>query len=300
MMRLNLIKSLVLVFTFYTLSGAEALAEKSFKPPIIPPSLITPQIALYANTEKALISADLKNIKAMSLRGIEKEEQPTYYATAGAPGAAKSTILETFIHDGRINAVYVDPDRVALRAMINTYGRHLSAYAAAKMPHYCDLRNEAYAKWRGGSQYIASHILNASARKSLSIAHGTTSTADGVKHLYANLKKQGYQIVLLLCGATDEQRLKNIQHRQHEQGITQETDADVIRKGKAFPGRFQDYFTHANKIYIYWTENLKEGSVLAAVFSPETSLVVKNKPALERFIETHGPLPIAPAAVPQA
>ncbi len=279
----------ILVGTLVLLGGAVSPAKAE---PTIPNSIVQSNLKGYSDAEKRLIQEDLKNIRTMSFFDIKKTKALTYYASAGAPGAAKSTVLENFLEKNNIKAVYIDPDRVSLRSMINTYVKHLSASNNSNAISYNALTQEAYLKLRGGSNYITGMILNDATSKKVNIAHGTTSTSGAIKNLYKNLKQKGYKIILLLCGSTDTERMANITHRRQSQGITQVTDEDIFSKGKLFTERFEDYFNHADQIYIYWTESIKEGSILAAIYSPKKGLDVKDQKALERFIQTHGPLPL--------
>ncbi len=257
----------------------------SYGDAVCPQCVVDSNLENYSQEEANLILEDLKNIRKLTFNSTNPQEKPVYVGTAGGPGAAKSTILEGFLMENPLDnkAAYVDPDRVSLRSMIHTYIPHLSAYNASKRESYGQLSQEAYRKWRGGSNYIALTMLNESASQKVNIAHGTTATSPHIGKLYQNLKEKGYEIVLLLCGSTDQNRGDLIEHRQISQAITQVEPSDIITKGKDFPQRFQTYFDFANKIYIYWTENLEVGSVLAATYSPAKGLEVQNKGAFERF-----------------
>lgn len=291
---MNLFKTIL--FVLVSLMTYPCFAQKT----ICPQNVVQDTLKAYTLQEKALIHKDLKNIRELTFSNstnLKKGEKLTYLATAGGPASAKSTILEAFMKETTPNNqfCYIDPDRVSLRSMIYTYIPYLSSYNISKSKSYNDLLEEAYNKWRGGSNYIALTLLNEAAEKQRNIAHGTTSTYPNIGNLYKNLKEKGYEIVLLLCGANDETRLMLNQHRQQNQGFFQVDPVDFIEKGKAFPERFKTYFTYADKIYIYWTEDLT-GSVLAAIYSPQTGLDVKDQQALEKFVKTHGNLPVGQAS----
>ena len=247
----------------------------------------------YTPGEISLIEKDLDAIEDLTFEKSKSEDQPIYLATAGGPGSAKSTILETFLKNHGLDYAYIDPDRQTMRFMIHTYIPDMSLSHAAEYTDYNDLLKVGYTKWRGGSNYIANTLLNRATDESYSIAHGTTSTSPHMETLYKNLKNKGYKIHLILCGASDDTRLNLVNYRETVQASVQSDPNDVINKGKMFPERFKTYFEYADKIYIYWTSSNPKSSVCAAEYTKQDGLIIHDATAFEEFIKTHGPLPIA-------
>ncbi len=251
----------------------------------------------YSGVEKLRIKKDYDVIRDFSFdrkESVDVDKRPIYIATAAGPGAGKTTILETYMHNHHIenNIVYVDPDHTALRSMIHTYIPSLSAYNVTQTNNYKELLATAYEKWRSGSNYIANMIFNEAVSKRMNIAHGTTSTSPVMDRIYTRLKAHDYEIVLLLCGASDDARLRMINHRETSQAFAQSNHEDMLNKGKLFPQRFDTYFKHADRLYIYWTEDYRDGNQLAAIYTPQSGLIVKDQTALDKFQKTHGKLPI--------
>ena len=248
----------------------------------------------YSTEEKESIEEDRENITRLCFRHQKPAEgRPVYVATAGAPGASKSTILETWLRT-HPDFVYADPDPRALRLMTHTYLQSLTYYDISQASYdisqaspYQELLQSAYDKWRPASNYIACTILNSAFEKGFNIAHGTTSTAREVSGLYERLKKKGYKIILLLCGSTDQNRLNAGRHRAQTRFFIQSSDADVINKGKMFPERFPVYFHYADEIHFYWTEDFQKGSVEAASFDKTNGLRIENQQAYESFVSNY-------------
>jgi predicted ABC-type ATPase len=243
----------------------------------------------YTNEEKVLIKKDLNNIKDLCFNSRKSQEKPIYLATAGAPGACKSTILETYLHDQKVqdNFVYADPDQRSLKFMINTYYQSLTCYEIKKYPNYQDILKNAYTKWRDASNYIANNILNYAFEGKYNIAHGTTSTSSVVSSLYKKLKEKDYKIILLLCNAPDETITKALENRAQKQGFVQVAQDDITKKAKMFTERFPTYFEYADEIHIYWTQDFLVGSVHAATYRKGKGLVVHNNEALQKFTEKY-------------
>ncbi len=250
---------------------------------LIPLDIVNCLLMPYSEKEMQLIHSDLKNIKEVCLRDKTPNATPMYIATAGGPGARKSTILEIYLHH-RPNCVYADPDQRALKYMINTYHQSLTCYENSTHATYNDLQKNAYTKWRSASNYIANSIINEAFAKGYDIAHGTTSTTSTLEPLYKKLKQKNYKILLLLCYAPDETRIKANEDRTNVQGFVQVTQEDLVNKGKLFHQRFPTYFEYADKIYLYWTQDFSKGSIHAATYERGKKLVINNKEALLNFV----------------
>lgn len=250
---------------------------------LVPNGYVKDFLKGYSKEETDLIFEDSKNIKSLCFRNIiSAKGQPVYVATAGGPGASKSTILETYLQD-KPNYAYVDPDQRALRYMINTYLQEFTNYKTSKTPDPKKCLQDSYNKWRGASNFIASSLLNEAFSKGYNIAHGTTSTSPHVTGLYKNLKDKSYKIILLLSYSTDENRVNALTHRAEKQNFCQVDPDDIVKKGKMFPERFKDYFQYADEIHFYWTEKFDKGSIYAASLVKGAPIKIYDAAAMEKF-----------------
>ncbi|EKE01559.1 MAG: hypothetical protein ACD_21C00105G0008 [uncultured bacterium] len=239
---------------------------------LVPQEINQNFLKIYSNAEKVAIAKDLRNIRELCLSQAQSgQKYLIYVATAGGPGASKSTILETYLHD-HPGFVYVDPDQRALKFMINTYLQDISNYAVAQNISSPQLLNKAYAKWRGGSNYIANTVLNEAYANKLGIAHGTTSTSKAMALFYRKLQKQGYKIILLLCASTEKNRLKANEYREKNQRFVQASREDIISKGQMFFENFPVYFKYADEIQFFWIDDFLRGGVKVAEYSKTTGL----------------------------
>src|SRR3972149_10066678 len=140
----------------------------------------------YNDEEKGAIEQDLQIVKSICLPEIDQKldhKKPVYLATAGGPGARKTTILERFVkeHPYFAEGAYIDPDQRTLKFMAHTYySRSLSALSIAEYPNYALATKAAYEKWRGGSNYIALTLLEEAFAQGRSIVHGCTSTGEHI------------------------------------------------------------------------------------------------------------------------
>lgn len=260
-------------------------------PSLVPQELVDILLnKTYSEEEKGRIKSDLRNITELCFRNTTPvtNQQPIYVATAGGPGACKSTILESYLAN-KTNFVYTDPDAQALRCMINTYYQSLTYYKISLVQNFKDIQAYGYAKWRDASNYIATTILNEAATSGYNIAHGTTSTSPVLHKLYQGLKKRNYKIVLLLCYASNSTRIKTLEYRALVQGFLQVATEDIVNKGKAFPEKFSTYFEYADEIQLYWTDEdfVKNGSKLAATYEKNRELVIHDQAALNSFINEY-------------
>ena len=255
---------------------------------LFPQNMVEKLLETYSEKEKNLIFNDLKNINNLCFQDKEPsiETERIYVATAGGPGACKSTILENYIQN-KPNFVYVDPDPRALKFMINTYYQSITYHQISKNRSYQDLLKNSYNKWRWASNYIAYTILNNAYNKGYSIAHGTTSTSPTINLLYKKLKQEKYKIILLLCYTSDDARIKALEHRAHVQAFVQSSAEDTINKGKIFVEKFPTYFEYADEINLYWTQNFLQGSIHAATYKKETGLIIHDKEALNFFTKQY-------------
>ncbi|MBU0744652.1 MAG: zeta toxin family protein [Gammaproteobacteria bacterium] len=236
-------------------------------------------------TEKNLIRKDLRNISDLCFSQAKRgQKKSIYVATAGGPGASKTTILESYLHD-HPGFVYVDPDQRALKFMINTYLQDLTNYQMTKGSCHSVIRG-AYVKWRAASNYISNKILNDAFSNRLAIAHGTTSTSIHMESFYKKLHDNGYKIILLLCASPAKNRLKAIVNRETKQCFVQATKADTKQKGKMFYENFPVYFKFADEIQFFWIDDFNEGWVKVGSYTRKKGLK-KNHSDFAKFEDSY-------------
>jgi hypothetical protein len=271
-----------------SLLSSFAKAEENYL--FFSPQTIESYLQGYNEEEKVAIGKDLEVVRSVCLCNTsetKKVEAPLYLATAGGPGARKSTILERFLRDHSLiaNTTYIDPDQRALKFMSHTYySQSLSSLVIGDYENYAMAVKSAYEKWRGASNFIAFTLLEESFLHKKNIAHGTTSTAEHTSKFLAKVKDAGYDVVLLLCSCEDAFRKRAIQYRNEEQKFYQSTPEDALIKGKLFPQRMPAYFTYADTLYLYWSDDLATQERLAAILQ-DGDLKVLDTQALNLFIQ---------------
>lgn len=216
--------------------------------------------------------------------------KPVCVATAGAPLAGKSTVIEQEIianPERYGNVVKVDPDRWSMLFMVNTYHAQLmSAAAIADAPDFQVAQSRAYDIARPASNILSLEILNEAVEGRYDLAHGTTMTGPNIRDLLSDLKRQGYEIDLFLCGAEDDMRADAQQYRAHVQGYYQSTPEEVKSKGIAFPKKMKDYFDLADNLVVFWRGGVTENAIKAAVYTGGSKTVL-NQDAYESFVNKY-------------
>jgi hypothetical protein len=115
-----------------------------------------------------------------------------YLATAGAPGARKTTILEKFVanHPEYQEGVYIDPDPRTLKFMAHTYyAQSLNFLVISQTQNYDQVIKNAYEKWRAGSNYIVLTLFEEAVAAGRSIIYGATSTGSHIPNFLQNSKR---------------------------------------------------------------------------------------------------------------
>lgn len=216
--------------------------------------------------------------------------KPIYLATAGAPLAGKSTILEKEMSDNPErygHAVKVDPDRWGISLMANMYHGHLMAAGMlANAPDFETAQRRAYDIARPASNIFSHENLNEAAAQGYDIAHGTTMTGPHIRSLLCALKGKGYEIDLLLCSAEDDMRADAQDYRSKVQGYYQSTPEDVRSKGQAFPKKVQDYFELADNLALFWRSDVTGNAVKAAVYT-EGQKIILDQAAYDSFVNKY-------------
>lgn len=253
------------------------------------PEMVTTHLKEYDIEEKELIEKDLNVVRSICFKdpkAKDSEKKPVYIATCGAPGSRKSTILERFLlkQCAPFQFAYLDPDQRALKFMAHTYySQSLSALAIAEHEHYSQAIKAAYEKWRGASNYIALTLLEEAFLQRKDIAHGTTSTGEHISKFLSKVKEAGYEVVLLLCSCEDTLRHQAVDYRNKEQKFYQSTPEEAVSKGVLFPQRMSSYFTYADTLYLFWSDDLFNPERLAAVITGK-DIVIYDQEALTNFI----------------
>ena len=214
-----------------------------------------------------LMSKDRPIVRDICFDGTTPTEQKIYLATAGAPCAGKSTILEqVMLSNNRYsNLVKVDPDRWGMLYMLYTYTAYMMGAAmTANAESYKAAQVRAYDVCRPASNILTLEIMNEAVDKGYSLVHGTTMTGAHVGSLMANLSEKGYEIDLIICMASDETRAQAAAHRSNVQGYYQSTPEDVREKGILLPQRMETYFLYADNLSFFWREDSTSNAVLVA------------------------------------
>lgn len=252
--------------------------------------MIETHLSGYDKEEKTAIMKDLAIVRDVCFSGKhENPERPFYLATAGAPGARKSTILERFLitHPEYAEGVYTDPDQRALKFMVHTYyTRSLNALANASHEKYQMVQKAAYEKWRGASNYIALIVLEEAFQGRFNVIHGSTSTGGHIPLFFEKLKKAGYSLNLILCSCEDSLRAETVNYRCEEQKIYQSTPEDALSKGKFFAQKMEHYFQWADSLYLFWSDALLTPERLAATYINKT-LTIHDQEAYSNFVSKY-------------
>lgn len=276
---MRLLKPLIFqIFLAYPLvASLNAWAED-----LIPQATIDRLITGYSPQEQVRIQDDLISIRKLVFRDKKPAEgqKPVYLASAGAPGARKTTILETYLHNHSqfLSAVYIDPDQRALKYM-HTYQDSLSNHHImnAKSRSLSKVREQAYNYWRNASNYIANTLLNEAFNGRYDIAHGTTLTGPHSGDLLQKLRNAGYEIQLVLCFAPESFRNEAVEFRNQVQGFYQSTPSDFAEKSILFYKRMPIYLSHADLLYFHWSESIDKPIALAAQMKPAQKQLVIHR-----------------------
>lgn len=266
------------------LSGFSLHAELFFTP-----QMISSHLKGYTEEEVQLLHKDLDVVRELCLDGTKNTETRFYLATAGGPGARKTTILEKFVseHPEYQAGVYLDPDPRTLKFMVHTYyARSLNPLIISKASSYDQVIKNAYEKWRAGSNYIVLTLLEEAFEEGRSIIYGTTSTGAHIPEYFKRLKSNNYEIVLLLCSCPDKVRYEAVDYRNREIRFYQSSREDAVAKGVLFSQRMESYFASVDQMHFYWCDSLFSPERLAGTWSKGTLEIYDSK-AMQRFIDKY-------------
>ncbi|MDE3046483.1 MAG: hypothetical protein KGJ02_07555 [Verrucomicrobiota bacterium] len=245
---------------------------------------IEENLKMYNDSEKAALQKDLENVRKSWFSEVRDSlPKPLYLASAGAPGSAKTSIMERFMQDNGLTTktVYIDPDQRALKLLTNTYQAELKRIVNSPS----EIKN-AYDKWKGGSKYITLTLLEEAFTQKKSIAHGADLTTDDTAKFLSKVKDAGYDIMLLLCSADDEFRQKTIQFKNDVEQFFNINPTDEVNKSKYFTQQMPTYFTYANTLYLYWSNELGTSEHVAAILQNGNVQVV-NMDAMNHFVQKY-------------
>lgn len=253
------------------------------------PQMISSHLKGYSEEEIHLLKKDLNVVRSVCLEGTQNSDKRFYLATAGGPGARKTTILEKFvsIHPEYQGGVYLDPDPRTLKFMVHTYyAKSLSPLVISATNSYDEAIKNAYEKWRGGSNYIVLSLLEEAFDLGRSITYGTTSTGGHIPNFFATLKKNNYEIILLLCSCPDAVRYEAVEHRNRVVRFYQSSPEDAVAKGTLFPQKMESYFTYADRLFFYWSDSLFTPERLAGIWF-NGQLEIHDSDAMQHFIDKY-------------
>lgn len=253
------------------------------------PQMISSHLKEYSDEEIQKLNKDLDVVRSVCFQGTENTEHRFYLATAGAPGARKTTILEKFVsaHPKYQRGVYLDPDPRTLKFMVHTYyAQSLTPLIISESSSYDQAIQKAYDKWRAGSNYIVLSLLEEAFESGRSIVYGTTSTGGHMPAFFTKLKKNNYEIVLLLCSCPDELRYEAVDYRNRIVRFYQSSPEDAVAKGTLFPQRMETYFSYADQLYFYWSDHLFSPERLAGTWV-HGKLEIHDSYAMDLFINKY-------------
>jgi len=272
-----------LLVGLFFLSCAALQAELFFTP-----DMISSHLKVYSEDEIQSLQKDLTVVRSVCLDGTENAERRFYLATAGGPGARKTTILEKFIvsHPEYQKGIYLDPDPRTLKFMVHSYAQSLTPLVIASTKDYANVIKNAYEKWRAGSNYIVLTLLEEAFLAGRSIVYGTTSTGVHISDFFTKLKENDYQIVLLLCSCPDEVRFEAVDYRNNTVRFYQSSPEDAVAKGILFPQKMESYFSHADQLYFYWSNTLFDDERLGGIWK-DGKLEIYDQDAMQCFINKY-------------
>lgn len=214
----------------------------------------------YFSEELSRLKDDINKI-FQSIMSSNPVKSNLAVITAGSPGSGKTILLRQSLKsqsENGTNYAYVCPDDVCLPNQKRTYVADI-----ASSDDSLEARQEAYKKWRPGSNAATHLILANLIREKFAFYFGTTCSSPLTYKFFEFLKKQGYQIKILHISAPDDVRWNSIKER--DKTFVQTTEEDVKEKGLLVPQRINDTFLkYADEIEFYYRGEVSQDAVLAA------------------------------------
>lgn len=215
---------------------------------------------VYTTEESEKLQSDIDDLY-QSIVATHPAKDNLAIITAGAPGAGKTIKLKQDLEENKAqgkNYAYVCPDDVCLKGQTRTYVTDLTNTDESK-----EARQNAYNKWRPGSNAATHLILGNLIREKHSFYFGSTSSGPATGKFFEFLKTQGYTIRVIHVSAPDDVRWASIQER--DKTFVQTTEQDVHEKGLLLPQRINDTFLkYADEIAFYYRDAVNQDAVLAA------------------------------------
>ena len=215
-------------------------------------------LEVYTSEESERLRSDINALyQSILVRNPAREKLAII--TAGAPGAGKTIKLRQHLEaNAGKNYAYICPDDVCLKSQTKTYLADIAASDGSLIA-----RENAYNKWRPGSNAATHLILGNLIREKCAFYFGSTSSSPATGQFFKFLKDQGYTIRLIHVSAPDDVRWGSIQER--DKTFVQTTKQDVRKKGLLLSERINDTFlTYADEIEFYYRGEVNQDAVLAA------------------------------------
>ncbi len=256
----------------------------------------------YTLHEQSKLRDDINDIYSRILK-LKPIKEPTAVITAGSPGSGKTQVMLQYLRQEALqgrNFAYVDPDDVCLKRMERTWESEiLKALEEIKdqpkeeqLAAEKKIREDAYIKWRPGSNAAAHIILANLIREKYAFYFGSTSSSPMTANTFKYLKELGYRIHLIHISAPDDVRWDSIKER--DKTFVQTTQEDVFEKGKLVPQRIHDTFLmYADQIDFYFRPQAPKDGVLVASWKRmdlphlQGELVVHNKKMYAEMVKVH-------------
>jgi hypothetical protein len=214
----------------------------------------------YTGEESEKLHSDINELY-QSILESKPSQGNLAIITAGAPGAGKTVKLRQDLEANAnkgINYAYICPDDVCLKNQTRTYVADI-----ASSDESLAARQNAYNKWRPGSNAATHLILGNLIREKYVFYFGSTSSGPATGKFFEFLKAQEYKIKLIHVSATDGVRWGSIQ--EQDKTFVQTTEQDVRDKGLLLPQRINDTFLkYADEIEFYYRDEVKQDAILAA------------------------------------
>jgi hypothetical protein len=229
----------------------------------------------YSDAEIDLIYADYIQLNNMLFAGATKNNE--YVATAGAPTAGKSTVLEAYMAQSTVKYVYADPDRSCLLNMMHTYKKDI---ADKKYTH-----DQAYQYWRDASNFLAYLFLSKALSEGYAIAHGTTSTSATVSEMFRQVRTKYSRTIRLLHVTCDQAVREASENVRRASGVVQCTWEDFNNKIVTFCTLLPLYLS-LDQVDFYWRDSLVNNACHAAKVNGGSVQVINQK-AFDAIKELH-------------
>lgn len=100
--------------------------------------------------------------------------------------------------------------------------------------------------------------------------------------IYENVRRAGYEIHILIVGASEQVRLESARRRFEVEHSHATSPADLIEKGRLFYERLPVYFEKSDRLSVFWRDAADHSTVLAAT-AEKGQVTIHNADALRAF-----------------